>query len=148
MTLNSSLGIASEGLDASAGRLQISANNVANIHTPYYKRKIPILVENNELTFQGVLTEMRNGVFHTGITNRPGGVILAGSAADPTPGKRVYEPGHPQADADGYVTYSNSNILADMADATVSQRVYEANLAVVSMVKAMANRALEIGRGQ
>lgn len=148
MSLHSSFDIGSQGLDASASRLQTHANNIANLNTPYYQRKIPIVVENNDTTFENILGQMRNGVLKAGISASPGGVQMAGVALDPTPGRRVYQPGHPQADQDGYVTYSNVNPLTDMADATVSQRAYEANLGVISIAKAMANRALEIGRGQ
>lgn len=148
MTLQSSFGIAAGGLDAHAGRLQIHANNIANIDTPNYVRKIPVLMENNTTTFDDILSQMRSGVIRTGVTYSPSGVALNGVIADPTPGKRVYRPGHPEADKDGYITLSNVNPLSDLADATLSARVYEANLAVVGVVKAMATRALEIGRGQ
>ncbi len=72
---------------------------------------------------------------------------MAGVVNDPTPGKRMYEPGHPQADKDGYVTLSNVNPMSDMADATAASRLYEANLAVLSIVKSMETKALDIGRG-
>ncbi len=148
MTLQSSLGIAAQGLDAAGERMTIHANNIANLTTPNYQRKIPVLMENNEMSFENIMAQMRNGVIQTGISTSPGGVHMAGSIADSTPGKRVYNPGHPEADKDGFVQASNVNVLADMSDSLSTQRVYEANLAVISMVKAMANRALEIGRGQ
>jgi flagellar basal-body rod protein FlgC len=146
MTLSSSLGIASQGLEAAAERLQIHANNVANMDTPNYVRKIPVLAENNTPSFESVLADMRNGVLHGGVTATTGGVNMIGYALDQTPGKKFYSPGHPQADKDGYVTMSNVNILADMADATSTSRLYEANLAVLGIVKSMATKALDIGR--
>ena len=147
MTLSSSFGIAADALDAQSERMKIHANNIANINTPYYVRKIPVLAENYQTSFSDVLTGMRNGVINTGLSYGPGGVILAGVAKDPTPGRRVYEPGHPQADKNGYVTMSNVNIMTDMSDAMSTSRLYEANLAVFSTVKAMATRAIDIGRG-
>jgi flagellar basal-body rod protein FlgC len=148
MTLSSSFDIAADGLGAHAARLQIHANNIANLSTPNYVRKIPVLAEKNNMNFQDILYEMRSGVYRTGVSVVPSGVALAGTVNDPTPGKRVYMPHHPEADKDGYVTQSNVNVLGDMADATISSRIYEANLAVVGIVKGMANRAMEIGRGQ
>ena len=61
-------------------------------------------------------------------------------------GEKIYKPGHPDADANGYIRASNVNPLVEMADAQASQRAYEANLAVMTMSKAMAQRALEIGK--
>lgn len=146
MTLSSSFEISSQGLSAQSQRMKIHANNVANINTPHYIRKIPVLAENYAMSFNDILSTMRNGVINTGISYGPGGVTLAGVVNDPTPGKRIYEPGHPEADKDGYVTVSNVNVMTDMADAMNTSRLYEANLAVVGVVKNMANRALEIGR--
>lgn len=127
----------------------MAANNVANASTPGYVRKIPVLVENEEMGFENMLSTMKTkGVIQAAISYSPSGVTMAGVMGDPTPGKRIYNPAHPEADKDGYITMSNSNVMADMADAMSTQRLYEANLAVVGIIKQMANRALEIGRGQ
>lgn len=148
MTLHGSFDIASSGLAAQSERMKISANNIANLNTPYYVRKIPVLVERAGDSFEDIIGGLKNGVLTAAISYNPAGVAMTTVVGDPTPGKRVYNPNHPQADKDGYVTLSNSNVMADMADAMATQRLYEANLAVVGIVKQMANRALEIGRGQ
>jgi len=151
MSMSSAMNISSEGLDAASQRLEIYAHNIANLGTPYYKRKIPVVSENQVGGFESVLGEVAlgsGGVMKASLSAGPGGAAMVGTVEDPTPGNRVYQPGHPQADKDGYVTYSNVNVLNDMADATMAQRLYEANLAVITIVKSMANRALEIGRGQ
>ncbi|MCE3235271.1 MAG: flagellar basal body rod protein FlgC [Vampirovibrio sp.] len=147
MTLSSSFSISAEGLSAQASRIKVHANNIANVNTPFYVRKIPVLAENYQMAFEDIIANMRKGIINAGVSYGPGGTTMAGVVADPTPGKRIYEPGHPQADKDGYVTLSNVNPLTDMADAMSSSRLYEANLAVVGIVKNMANKALEIGRG-
>jgi flagellar basal-body rod protein FlgC len=147
MTLTSSMDISSQGLETSALRIQTHSANVANASTPYYVRKIPVISESNGITFHGVLANLRQGVFHTGLTLNNSGVTFEGNVGDPTPGKRIYSPGHPQADKDGYITMSNVNIISDIADATVASKIYEANLSVIGIVKAMANKAMEIGRG-
>jgi flagellar basal-body rod protein FlgC len=148
MTLNGSFEIAAAGMDVAGERLRIHANNVANLNTPNYKRKIPVVVENHQMSFAALMNQMNNGTVKSGIRNIPEGVMLQGVAEDVTPGKRLYQPGHPDADADGYVTYSNVNVLNDMSDALMSQRLYEANLAVFGIAKSMANKAVDIGRGQ
>jgi flagellar basal-body rod protein FlgC len=58
----------------------------------------------------------------------------------------VYEPGHPDADADGYVLYPNVNILKEMVDMMTTARTYEANTNVVKVTRDIANSALSIGR--
>lgn len=148
MTLQNSMDISAGGMTAQSTRLKVFANNIANLDTPNYVRKIPILVQNNDMSFQDMLGQMRNGIVHTGIAFNPNGVTMAGVVDDPTPGKKVYNPKHPEADKDGYITAANVSPLAELADATSTSRVYEANLAVMGIVKQMANRALEIGRGQ
>lgn len=148
MTLSNSFEISSAGLTTQSERMKVLANNIANTNTPYYARKVPVIVENNQASFEDIIAGMRqDGVIHAGLSYGASGSMMAGVLPDPTPGKKVYEPGHPQADKDGYITLSNVNPLTDMADAMSTGRLYEANLAVLGMVKNMANKALEIGRG-
>jgi flagellar basal-body rod protein FlgC len=65
---------------------------------------------------------------------------------DPTVGERIYSPGHPDADENGYIRASNVNAMVDMADAIMAQRAYEANLALVNISRAMATKATQIGQ--
>ncbi|MGE0201435.1 MAG: flagellar basal body rod protein FlgC [Candidatus Melainabacteria bacterium] len=148
MTLNASFEIASSALAAHSERLKVHANNIANMNTPYYQRKIPVLQAQTQEPFERVIARLQtpNGLIETGMMTDSGGVQVSGVMLDPTPGRRIYQPGHPEADADGFVTLSNVNPLSDMTDAIESQRQYEANLAVVGIVKNMANRAMDIGR--
>ena len=147
MTLTSSFSIATTGLDVQAERIKIHANNIANSVTPNYVRKVPVLYEDNSMSFQDVVAGMHQGVLTSANAYVPGGVAMPGVMEDPTPGKKVYQPGHPEADKNGFVLQSNVNVISDIADATATARLYEANLAVVGIVKTMANRAMEIGRG-
>ncbi len=148
MTLSSSLDISTDGLIAQSERMKVYANNIANVNTPYFVRKIPILQENNYQSFETVIQDMKTGGgIASGLGQGGGGVLMPGVALDNTPGKRLYEPGHPQADKDGYITLSNVNPMIDMSDAMSTSRLYEANLAVIGIVKAMATRAVDIGRG-
>ena len=147
MTLSSSLDISSDSLTVQSSRMKIHAANMANINTPYYVRKIPVLAEDTDASFQDIISSLRKGVITAGVSYGPGGVKMPGYTVDPTPGHRVYEPGPPQADKDGYITMSNVDPMTDMADAMSVSRLYEANLAVLGIVKTMATRALDIGRG-
>ena len=90
---------------------------------------------------------MKEDVFGTGtLPYLQGGVVFNGCVEDPTIGERIYAPGHPDADANGYIRSSNVNAMVDMADAIMAQRAYEANLALVNISRSMAAKAVEIGR--
>lgn len=147
MGLLDSLNIGESALNAHGKRLEIHAKNIANIDTPNYVRKIPTLMAVDDISFHGLLNRMKDNVFNTGtLSAAAGGVTLTGVIEDPTPGELVYAPGHPDADAKGYIRRSNVNPMTDMADAILTSRAYEANIAVVSITKAMAQKAVEIGR--
>jgi flagellar basal-body rod protein FlgC len=63
---------------------------------------------------------------------------------DPRPGRRVYDPGHPDADPDGFVDYPNVDVTTELVDLMIARRVHEANATVFQSAKAMLKRALEI----
>lgn len=147
MGILNSLDISQQGMRAHSMRVDIHTKNIANLDTPNYVRKIPILVAKDDISFNGLLNNMRNQTFKTGaLPFDSGGVEMTGVAMDPTQGELVYKPGHPDADKDGYVRQSNVDPMVDMADAMMASRAYEANLAVAGIVKAMAQRAAEIGK--
>lgn len=147
MGIMESINIGANALKAHGLRMDIHAKNIANIDTPNYIRKIPILNATEDISFRGVLTQMKNDTFGVGtLPYLQGGVVFNGVVEDPTMGERIYRPGHPDADANGYIRSSNVNAMVDMADAVMAQRAYEANLAVVNITRAMASRATEIGK--
>jgi flagellar basal-body rod protein FlgC len=147
MGILNSLDISQQGMKAHSMRLDIHTKNIANLDTPNYVRKIPILVAKDDISFNGLLNNMRNKTFQTGaLPFDSGGVEMTGVAMDATQGELVYKPGHPDADKNGYVRQSNVDPMVDMADAMMASRAYEANLAVAGIVKAMAQKAAEIGK--
>ena len=77
----------------------------------------------------------------------PGGVVVLGIVEDPSPPRMVYDPGHPDADQDGYVAMPNVEIVKEMVDMISASRAYEANVTAINAAKSMALKALEIGRG-
>ena len=147
MSILESMNIGGRALRAHGYRLDVHTKNIANIDTPNYIRKIPILNATEDISFHGLMNEMKEDVF--GVRTLPylqGGVVYNGTVEDPTLGQKIYKPGHPDADANGYIRASNVNPSVEIADAILAQRAYEANLAVVNISKAMAQKAVEIGR--
>ncbi|ODT75433.1 MAG: flagellar basal body rod protein FlgC [Pelagibacterium sp. SCN 64-44] len=136
MDFNSSLRIAATGLQAQTARMRVIAENIANADSAGkapgeepYRRRIP--------TFQAVLDpEIGGRVVEVG--------RLAYDMSDFT---SRYEPGHPAADASGYVQYPNVNTLIETVDMREAQRSYEANLNVVTVTRQMLGRTLDILRG-
>ncbi len=147
MGILESINIGGRALRAHGYRLDVHTKNIANIDTPNYIRKIPILNATEDISFHGLMNEMKTDVFGVGsLPYLQGGVVFTGSVEDPTLGEKIYKPGHPDADANGYIRASNVNPMVEMADAILAQRAYEANLALVSISKSMAQKAIEIGR--
>lgn len=142
-----SIDIGAKALKVHGKRIDIHAKNIANLDTPNYIRKIPVLTAVDDNSFHGLMNTMKEDVFGIGtLPYLQGGVTFSGVVEDPTLGQKIYRPGHPDADENGYVRASNVNAMVDIADALVAQRAYEANLALVNITKSMAQRALEIGK--
>ena len=147
MSILESFNIGSNALRAHGLRLDIHAKNVANIDTPNYVRKIPVLNATEDISFHGLMNTMKNDVFGVGtLSYLQGGVTFSGVVEDPTLGDKIYRPGHPDADENGYIRSSNVNAMVDIADAVMAKRAYEENLALVNITKSMALKAIEIGR--
>ena len=71
---------------------------------------------------------------------------IAAIVADQTPGRKVYSPGHPDADADGFVTFPNVNPVHEVVNLMSASRSYEANATAIETLKNMASRGLDIAR--
>ncbi len=141
------------GLTAQRRSLDSSANNIANGTPdrtqeggPYRREQVVFRPREGEATFRLPLPAFvadRHGVdAESGLS----GVRVTKIIEDPSAGKRVYQPDHPDADKDGYVTYPNVNIATEMTDMLSATRSYEANVTVINAIKSMALRALDIGR--
>ena len=147
MDIMDSIDIGANALKVHGRRIDVHAKNIANLDTPNYVRKIPVLNAVDDVSFHGLMNSMKEDVFGVGtLPYLEGGVSFSGVVEDPTLGEKIYKPGHPDADADGYIRASNVNAMVDIADALMAQRAYEANLALVNISKSMAQRALEIGK--
>ncbi len=134
MGMFDSLRIAASGMTAGRLRMDVIADNLANAQstrgpdgTPY-KRKEVVLQAGGGTSFDDVLR----------------GVRVAGIVEDATPGQRVYDPGHPDADAQGYVTMPNVSSVTEMVDLIDTSRGYEANVQTMNAAKQMFTKALEV----
>ena len=146
MGILESMNIGAKALQVHGTRLDIHAKNIANVDTPNYIRKIPVLNATEDMSFHGLMNAMKEDVFGVGtLPYLQGGVTYSGVMEDPTLGDKIYRPGHPDADEEGYVRMSNVNPMVDVADAVLAQRAYEASLGVMSIAKSMSQRALQIG---
>jgi flagellar basal-body rod protein FlgC len=142
MGLFRALEASASALTAERVRMEVITSNLANANTtrgpegPYRRRVVLFapLVDRFLASLAPVpASEAR-------------GVVVAGIVEDPTPPRRVYDPGHPDADADGFVTLPNVNPVAELTDLVASARAYEANVMVLNTAKQAILRALEIGR--
>src|SRR6266850_3868254 len=138
MNLITALDVNASGLTAQRKRVEVSSSNLANSQTTRtedggaYRRKDVIF---QTTSFQDSLSSaMGKGVE---------GVEISDVVDDPTPFVRRYEPGHPDADKDGYVSYPNVDPMLEMANLIEGARSYEANVAAMGIVKTMINRTLE-----
>lgn len=139
--------ISSSGLTAQRLRMDTISENIANVNTTRtadggpYRRKILVLESREqEKKFPEILNksleELKVG----------NGVRVVNIVEDQSPFKLVYDPNHPDADQEGYVSMPNINIVTEMVNMISATRAYEANATVMKASKDMALKALEIGR--
>lgn len=146
--------ISSSGLSAQRLRMNLIASNLANVNTTRtaqgtpYRRRLPVFVAEPEVSFPG-------GPMSVGFGGGPfGGVLnralrrveVSNIVEDPQPGRQVYDPGNPDANAKGYVTFPNVNVIEEMADLITASRSFEANATAIATFKSMAQKALDIAR--
>ncbi|MBI5192429.1 MAG: flagellar basal body rod protein FlgC [Nitrospirae bacterium] len=136
MDIEKILNISASGLEAQRVRMNIIAGNLANAHSTHspeggpYRRK--------DVVFSEVLDSMSG--------NGSGKVNVSEVIEDQRPFQLVYDPQHPDANAEGYVQLPNVNLLEEMVNMISASRAYEANVTTISSAKSMAQKAMEIGR--
>jgi flagellar basal-body rod protein FlgC len=146
MGMFDALEISASGLTAERMRMDVTAQNLANAQTTRgadgqpYRRKEVVLAERQA---GGGFGAALQGAMAGG---RPGGVEVAQIAEDQTPLKQIYDPSHPDADANGYVQMPNVDTVAEMVDLISAQRAYEANVTAMQAAKSMFSKTLELLR--
>lgn len=152
MSLMGSLNVSASGMSAQRTRMDIISQNIANVNTTrdengeVYRRQTVVFAEKNDSNFESILTSMQTGISRK--TDPLGdGVKITGIAEDHvTAMKTVYDPAHPDADEDGYVTYPNVNTVTEMTNLIDATRSFEANVTAFNATKNMALKGLEIGK--
>ncbi len=149
MGLFDAIDVAGSGLSAERLRMDVVAGNLANAQTtqganggPYRRREV-VLQEAAPAgaSFGDALT----GAMASSAPPA-NGVQVAGIVEDQDPLRRVYDPGHPDADAQGYVSMPNVNPVTEMVDLISASRAYEANVTAMQTAKTLFTKTLELLR--
>lgn len=145
MSIMSGMNISASGMTAQRLRMDIISQNIANINTTRdengkpYRRKAVVFAEKDATPFGQILMKTAGAAGN--------GVKVTRIVEDAvTPMRKVYDPSHPDADEDGYVTYPNVNVVQEMTDLIDATRSYEANVTAFNATKNMALKGLEIGK--
>jgi flagellar basal-body rod protein FlgC len=139
MSMFKAMDLSASGLTAQRQRLDVIAENLANMNTTRtaeggpYKRKSVVMEATPAEDFGSLL-------------GSPEKVEVVQITEDSKGLRAEHEPGHPDADQNGTVLYPNVNPVSEMVHLMLASRAYEANVAVLRTGKAMAQKALEIGR--
>ncbi|MGY4829988.1 flagellar basal body rod protein FlgC [Sphaerotilaceae bacterium SBD11-9] len=132
--------VSGSAVSAQSQRLNVVASNLANADTvagpdgQAYKAR--------QVTFQTELMGKTGQLTDGGAA----GVKVSNITEDQTPGRRVHDPKHPQADADGYVTYSNVNAVEEMVNMISASRSYQNNVEVMNTAKTLLLKTLQMGQ--
>ncbi len=145
MDFMTALDIGASGLSAERTHINIISMNLANAKTtrtpdggPYRRRSVVM----ESIPVDASFKKQMEGALDQELR----GVRVQSVAIDKRPFKLVYEPGHADANEDGYVAYPDINVVEEMAALMTAQRGYEANVTTVDTIKQMYNKALEINR--
>ncbi len=145
MDFMTAIDIGASALNAERTNMNIISMNLANVKTTRteqggpYRRKTTIMAAQD---IDDPFSKHMKGALDRELK----GVRVMHVATDSRPMKRVYEPGHPDADQEGFVAYPDINVVEEMASLMTAQRGYEANVTTIDTVKAMYTKALEISR--
>jgi flagellar basal-body rod protein FlgC len=153
MGLFDAIDASGSGLSAERLRMDVTSENLANAQTTKgadgqpYRRKEVVLQQAGETapthpSFSSVLASMQGA----GGAKSVNGVRVSGIVEDSSALKRIYDPGHPDADKQGYVTMPNVNTVTEMTDLISSSRAYEANVTAMQTAKTMFSKTLDLLR--
>ena len=141
MSLMTAIEVGASGLTAQRRRLEVLVGNLVNANTtqpagtePFKRKDVVFAPASPQMSFGEAMDDAAQGVEVTGIVTDQSAPI------------KRYEPGHPHADKDGYVSYPNINAMEEMVNLLSATRSYEANLQAVISAKDMQQKTLEILR--
>ena len=147
MGLYSSIEVSASGLSAERLAMDVIANNLANVNTTRtpeggaFKRQLVIFAQKQEQNGNPSLNPLDGN-------NDPGkshdGVQVVGIVNDPGPDRMVYDPSHPDADANGYVHMPNIDAVKEMVDMIAASRAYQANVTAIQEARSMGAAAMSL----
>jgi flagellar basal-body rod protein FlgC len=152
MSMFGALDISASGLSAERMRMDVTAENLANAQTTRtaaggpYRRKDVVLQTATGDGFSAALSAAAGSVPGARPGQQAGGVQVTGIVEDQTAPRRIYDPGHPDADAQGYVAMPNVNPVTEMVDLISASRAYEANVTAMTTAKQMFTKTFDILR--
>lgn len=153
MAFLSSMNIAASGMTAQQLRLEIVAENVANMNTTRtetgeaYRRKMVIFeAQGGRDDFRMALSRANGEAVSNQGYDAAGGVMATDIVEDPSDLKLVYDPEHPDANEFGYVEYPNIDLVIEIADAMAANQAYSANVTIWNLMKNAVNKGMEIGK--
>ena len=146
MGLFDAISIAGSGLSAERIRMDVTAENLANADTtraangqPYKRQEVQLAAVGSQ-NFNGALS----GAMRASEEVPPGGVKVTGIVSDDTPDQQVYDPGNPEADAQGYVKMPNVNTVTEMVDLISESRSYQSDVTAMQTAKSMFTATLGV----
>ncbi len=147
MSMFKAMTVSASGLTAERLRMDIISKNIANANTTRtlagtpYRRQMAVFKEQGAGNNFETMLDKAKGNMTIG-----NGVEVSEVVEDQSEFKRVYNPGHPDADDEGYVLMPNVDVVTEMINLMSASRSYEANVTAINSAKSMAMKALEIGR--
>ena len=145
MDFMTAIDVGASALKAERTHLNVISMNLANAKTtrtvdggPYRRKEVVFKETEVETPFSKAM--------NAALDQEVKGVRVESIRNDSRPLKQVYEPGHPDADEEGYVSYPDINVVEEMTNMLQAMRAYEANVSTITTSKNMFTKALEIGR--
>ena len=143
MSFFDAIDLAASGLTAERVRMDVTSENLANAQTtngasgqPYQRQEVVL-----QQVGGGFGAQLAGAL---GQSSTPGGVQVAGIVNDPTPDQLVYDPGHPGANAQGYVRMPNVNPVTEMTDLISESNSYQADVTAMQTAKTMYSKTLDL----
>lgn len=153
MVFLSSMNIVGSGMTAQQLRLDVISENITNINTTRteaggtYRRKMVVLqAESGQGGFQAAMAAAAGNQSPSLESPVTGGVRVTEIAEDPSELPLIYDPSHPDANADGYVEMPNVTLVKELTDAMAATQAFSANVTAFNTLKEVVSRSLEIGR--
>lgn len=153
MAFLSSMSIAGSGLTAQQLRLDVISENITNINTTrtesggaYHRKVVVFEAQDGKDSFRMALANSRGRSMANSGYNTAGGVQVTNILEDTSEARLVFDPTHPDANEEGYVELPNVELVKEITDAMAATQAYSANVTAFNTLKAVAAKALEIGR--